>query len=349
MLASIMLAAVTFLPQMILTQNAIAEDKKPEKKVIEKPAENKPAKSKTGSPVDAEENITGDNKSTKDLKSKVPNVIVTIKPIHSIVAAVMGELGKPELLINKNSEHDYALKPSDMQKLQNADIIFYNSLNLESFLINTIPVLNKKTLAVELAASEDITRQKVTESYLSDDKDHDHGNYDQHIWLSPLNAVAIAKQVRKILAIKDPKNRGIYDMNTKNFINKVSEASEKITLKLSPYKNVPFIVFHDAFGYYVKNYGLNQVASVSIDPETPLSAEKISDINFVIKKKHIYCLFADPAFSEDALRKILNSGQQVKISTLDPIGVNLEAGSGLYVNLLNNITDNLLSCIKGND
>ncbi len=274
-----------------------------------------------------------------------PVVVVTIKPIHSLVAAVMGELGKPELLINgKLSEHDYSFKPSDMKKLQSADIIFFTSLDLETFLIHAMPSLQDRTIAVELAASEGVTRQPVHDSDLEVD-DANHGLYDPHIWLSPENAIAMVKQIKKILSLRDKKNRGIYEMNAKKYINKISKTSEKITLKLSPYKNIPFIVFHDAFGYFVKAYGLNQNAAISLTPESPLGAEKISDINALIKRKHIYCVFADPAFGVESFRKIINNPDRVKFGVLDPLGNNLENDENAYLAILDGVADNLLSCL----
>lgn len=277
-------------------------------------------------------------------KNSPPSVVVTIKPIHSLVAAVMGELGKPELLVEgKASEHDYTLKPSDMKRMQSADIIFFTSMDLETFLINAIPALHDGTLAVELAASDGVVRQQVRESDM-EVTEHAHGLYDPHIWLSPENAIAMVKQIKKILSLKDKKNRGIYEINAKNYINKISKASEKITLKLSPYKNVPFIVFHDAYGYFVQSYGLNQTAAVSVNPESPLGAEKISEINGVIKRKHVYCVFADPAFGEESVRKILNNPDRVKIATIDPIGNSLEKGENAYLTIMDGVADNMLSC-----
>lgn len=282
----------------------------------------------------------------ENTKSSPPAVVVTIKPLYSLVAAVMGEVGKPELLIDgRNSEHDYSLKPSDTKKIQNADILFFNSLDMETFLIKTIPLLSDKTLAVELAASDGIKRNQPHDSDLGIDENN-HSIYDPHIWLSPENAIAMVKQIKKILSLKDKKNRGIYEMNAKNYINKISKASEKITLKLSPYKNVPFIVFHDAYGYFVKFFGVNQTAAVSLNPETTLSAEKISDINGVIRRKHVYCVFADPAFDTNSMKKILNNPDRVKIGVLDPIGTTIEKSESTYLAIIEGIADNLLSCFN---
>ncbi len=283
-----------------------------------------------------------EEKPDAEKKSSPPAVVATIKPIHSLVSAVMGEIGKPELLIEGQvSEHDYTFKPSDMKKVQSADVVFFTSMDLETFLVQAIPSLNKGTLAVELAASDGVTRQAPLDSEFDG---HEHGSYDPHIWLSPENAIAMVKQIKKILAMKDPKNRGIYEMNAKKYISKISASSEKITLKLSPFKNVPFISFHDAYGYFVKSYGLNQVAAVSLNPESALGAEKISDINAVIKRKHVYCVFADHSYNEDSVKKILNNPDRVKLATLDPLGGGLEKGEGAYIAILDGIANNLLSC-----
>lgn len=275
-----------------------------------------------------------------------PVVVVTIKPIHSLVAAVMGEIGTPELLIDgKISEHDYAMKPSDMKKIQNADVVFFTSMDLETFIVRAIKSLREGAIAVELGASEGVIRQQAGELEYGDDK-HVHGSYDPHIWLSPENAIAMVKQIKKILSIKDPKNRGIYEMNASKYIKKIATASEKITLELSPYKNIPFITFHDAYGYFVKSYGLNQAAAVSLNPEAALGAEKVSDINGLIKRKHIYCVFSDPAFSDASIKKILNNPDKVKIVTLDPVGTGIEKGEGAYLAILDGISKNLLACFN---
>ena len=117
-------------------------------------------------------------------------------------------------------------------------------------------------------------------------------------------------------------------------------------MELSPYKNVPFITFHDAYGYFVKSYGLNQAAAISINPEAALGAEKISDINSLIKRKRVSCVFADPAFSEASVKKILNNPDKIKVITLDPIGTSVEKGEGAYLTILEGVSKNLLACFN---
>jgi zinc transport system substrate-binding protein len=288
--------------------------------------------------------LSEEKKPESPAKNSPPVVVVTIKPLHSLVSAVMGELGKPGLLIDgKISEHDYKITPEDTRKLQGADIIFFDSLDLEKFLIGTIPSLRDGAVAVELAASDGVVRQNPLNSDLEDDERRQL-LYDPHVWLSPTNAIAMVKQIKRMLSIRDPKNRGVYELNAKNYINKISKSSEKITLQLSPYKNLPFITFHDAYGYFVQHYGLNQIASVAAYPDAKLNAERISDLNSTIRRKHVYCLFADPAFDEEALRKLIKNPERIKITTLDPIGNGLEKGEGEYLRVMEAVASNMLSC-----
>lgn len=292
----------------------------------------------------AQTSFAKDEDTAKSSIPSPPNVVVTIKPIHSMVSAVMGDLATPTLLLDKSkSAHDYTLKPSDMKKIQAANVIFFVSMDLEHFLVNTIPSLKKGTVTVELAASKGVSRRPVSSA---EPDGHEHSAYDPHVWLSPENAIAMIKQISKVLSALDSKNRGIYEVNANNYIKKISEASEKITLSLSPYKNVPFVTFHDAYGYFVKQYGLNQASAVSINPEIQLSAERISGLNYVIKNRHVYCVFADPEFPQDSVKKLLNNPDRVKIGMLDAIGIEEKPGESAYIAIMQNISKNLLSCFQ---
>jgi zinc transport system substrate-binding protein len=265
-----------------------------------------------------------------------------VRPIHSLVAAVMGELGAPGLLIDGSaSGYGFKPQPDDIKKMRDADIIFFNSLDMESFIAGAIPSLRAGAVTVELAASEGVVRQELLDSDVEFQR---RAVYDPHVWLSPVNAIAMVKQIAKLLAIKDPKNRGVYEVNARKYINKISKTSEKITLELSPHKNAPFIAFRNAYGYFVKNYGLNQVAAVAVNPGANLSAENIGDINSAIRRKHIECVFADQAFDVEAVKKILKNPEKVRIVTLDPFGNGIEKGEGAYLAILEGLASNMLSC-----
>ena len=88
-----------------------------------------------------------------------PSVLVSIKPLHSIVAAVMGDTGAPGLLLTgAASPHSYALKPSDARKLAQADIVFWTGPELETFLATPIRNLASKARVAALGTAQGVTR-----------------------------------------------------------------------------------------------------------------------------------------------------------------------------------------------
>ncbi len=106
-------------------------------------------------------------------------VIASIKPVHSLVAAVMEGVGNPELLVEgAGSPHTYSLKPSQANKLQEADLVFWMSHDLEAFLENSIESIAKNAKAVSLMDAHDLIKLNFREGGAFDA--HDHDDHDDH-------------------------------------------------------------------------------------------------------------------------------------------------------------------------
>ena len=107
------------------------------------------------------------------------NVVASIKPVHSLVAGVMQGVGTPSLIIEgAGSPHSYALKPSQARQLQNADLVFWMSHDLEAFLEKSIEGIAANATAVALADSHGIKKLAFREGGAFDA--HDHGDHDDH-------------------------------------------------------------------------------------------------------------------------------------------------------------------------
>ena len=116
---------------------------------------------------------------TASAVAEVPKVVATIKPIHSLVAAVMGDLGSPTLIVKgAASPHTYSLKPSEAGAIEAADIVFWTGHGLEVFLEDSLSTLAPTATLVELADSPGITLLPVREGGAFDA--HDHGGEDDH-------------------------------------------------------------------------------------------------------------------------------------------------------------------------
>ena len=275
-----------------------------------------------------------------------PRVVVTIKPIHSLVAAVMEGVAEPTLLVKgANSPHAYVLRPSDALALNDASVVFWVGKTLETSFDKPLRALAKDARVIALIDSKRLERLKVRHSgaWETDDHDHtedEHADFDPHIWLDPRNAMRIVEVVTTELASVDPGNAAVYIRNKDAILTKLAVLDKELNAGLKPVAATPYIVFHDGYQYLEKRYGLNAVGSVAVDPQRSPGARRIRDIREKIERANVRCVFVEPQFSESIVRVIVE-GTNAKLGVLDPIGVELKAGPDLYFQLMRDMAKSL--------
>lgn len=281
---------------------------------------------------------------------QVPNVVVSIKPLHSLVAAVMGNLAKPALIVKQaGSEHGYALKPSDARLLAKADIIFIANPNMEFFLVKPIENLGLKDRTIALSQAPKIELLPIREGGLfeSDEDGHDHAHaMDFHFWLDPENAEKVVSYIANVLGVKDPEHQAIYAENAANYNRQLVKLEEDIRQSVSAIKDKNFIVFHDAYQYFEHRFGLHAVGSVALDPERQPGAKRLNAIRQTIVDQNVVCVFAEPQFP-NKLVDIIVEDTPAKVGLLDPLGQTFPEGAPLYPELIRNLSDNLVQCLSG--
>jgi len=310
--------------------------------------------------------------------TETTGVISTIQPINSLVSAVIGNTGKTISIIPaEQSPHDFKLKPSDVKVLQNGNIIFYVSNHLESSVTKVFKNLPKNIKLINLMEESGINHLAIRDNAAWERHDHhgddhddhdkhgkkhdDHDDHDKHgkkhddhddhekeddvhIWLSPDNAIKIVQKVNKVLSLYFPENSKIYNQNTTKFIDKIRNLKMELIKELSPIKNKPYIVFHDAYQYFEKTFELNAVGSVALEGDIASSPKQISFIKDKIIKSKASCVFQEPQF-DSKLVKIVVEGTNAKIGTLDPLGVNITGNKDFYLQLLTNMAKSLKECL----
>ena len=310
--------------------------------------------------------------------TETTGVISTIQPINSLVSAVIGNTGKTISIIPaEQSPHDFKLKPSDVKVLQNGNIIFYVSNHLESSVTKVFKNLPKNIKLINLMEESGINHLAIRDNAAWERHDHhgdDHDDHDKHgkkhddhddhekhgkkhddhddhekeddvhIWLSPDNAIKIVQKVNKVLSLYFPENSKIYNENTTKFIDKIRNLKMELIKELSPIKNKPYIVFHDAYQYFEKTFELNAVGSVALEGDIASSPKQISFIKDKIIKSKASCVFQEPQF-DSKLVKIVVEGTNAKTGTLDPLGVNITGNKDFYLQLLTNMAKSLKECL----
>lgn len=295
-----------------------------------------------------------------------PDVVASIKPVHSLVASVMAGVGEPTLIVKGSaSPHTYALKPSDAGALESADIVFWTGHGMELFLADALETLATGATVVELAESPGITLLPVREGGAfeahahegeahgeeehdheeHDGHDHGHEEGDMHFWLDPQNARLMVTQIAATLAEADPENATAYQANAEAELVKLDALEAELAATLAPVTDKPFIVFHDAYQYFEARFGLNLAGSVTVTPDVMPGAARIDELKAKVAELGATCVFAEPNF-EPTIIAAITEGSPARSGVLDPEGGALAEGPDLYPNLLRGLADSLVDCLN---
>lgn len=301
-----------------------------------------------------------------------PVVITSIKPVHSLVAAVMDGVGQPELLIKgAASPHGYQMKPSQAADLQNADVVFWIGHELEAFLEKPLETIATGAQSVPLIDANGVEKlepreggafehhdhhhegeaheDEAHEGHAGEEHAHEHGHeeIDPHVWLDPENAKAFVTQIVSVLSAADPANAETYAKNGEAETAKLDALIAEVNDTLAPVQGRSFIVFHDAYHYFEDRFGMEAAGSITINPELAPGAERLSEIQTKLKSLDAACVFSEPQF-EPKVVSVAIEGSNARPGVLDPIGANLEDGPDLYFELLRNLATSMRDCLSDN-
>ena len=288
-------------------------------------------------------------------------VVTSIKPIHSLASLLMDGIGTPKLIVDgSNSPHNFTLKPSHAKMLQNADLVFWVGEDIETFLEKPLGTVAKKAKKIELMEISQLKKLKFREKNIfeghddhghgkkddhghgkKDDHGHAHGEHDPHVWLDPLNAKVILKVMAKNMKIMDKKNSAKYDANLKKANAKIDGLISEINKVIN--KKAKYVVFHDAYQYFERRFGLKTLGALTLNTDVLPGAEQLKDIRKVIKKENAKCIFSEPQFNPKIIKAIAKD-TNIKTGVLDPLGADLKNNKDLYFKLLNNLSSSLRKC-----
>ncbi len=283
--------------------------------------------------------------------SAAPRVVVDVPPVHSLVAAVMQGVGRPQLLISGGrSPHDYALRPSDARALAGADVIIWVGEGLDGMLAKPIASLGASARVLDLSQLPGIERLPLRHGGIwSADGTAQHealqaGAIDPHLWLDPGNARRIVATTAALLAEADPADAARYRANAAAAERRITLLQAALERQLAPVRQRPFIVFHDAYHYFDHAFGLHAVGALSIDPEQPPGARRLLELRRLIQAHGAVCVFSEPQFPSPLLAAITD-GTSVRHGVLDPLGAALPPGPDLWFEVMHALADNLTSCL----
>ena len=293
--------------------------------------------------------------------AEAPKVVVSLKPLHSLVAGVMAGVGEPLLLIQGGgSPHGYTLRPSEARMLSEAQLVVWVGPRLESFLEKSLSTLAGKARQLELSRELETEMLPVREggfweTHASDEghgpgdagepAHHLHGERNQHLWLDPLLAKQIVARTAAVLTDIDPVHAQQYRHNAARVQTRLDTLHAGLKTRLAPVRTIPYIVFHDAYPYFEAAYGLNAVGSVTLTVDRKPGARRIEKIRKKIRELNARCVFSEPQFEPRLVATVIE-GTGARTGILDPLGAALPSGEECYFQLMNDLADNLLAGLQ---
>jgi len=287
-----------------------------------------------------------------------PKVIASIMPVHSIVASVMGDVGTPDLLLSgKNSEHTASLSPEQISELGKADVVFMIGGGLEHKLgqvSGTEAVNGKKFFA--LTGAPGIKTLKIREGgafeadddeelpATTDDQYEFAKKYNVHIWLDPENAKVMTKAIAAVLGKIDSEHAKTYQANAETYLASLDQLEKDISAETKSIQGKHFIVFHDAYPYFEKRFGLEALGSISDANAASPSARRLKEIRDKIAAANAVCVFREPQFDAKFVR-IAMEGTNAKAGVLDVMGFDVTPGPKAYEKMMRNLAKSARDCL----
>ena len=282
-------------------------------------------------------------------------IVVTIKPLYSLVAQLTEGIEEPVLLMKTiQSPHHYNMRPSERRLLSDAKMIVWLGPNLESYLDKIIKQHGQAMVVTAIQADGLVLLEKrgrpTHDHHVDVDHEHQKGKdnipatdkLDPHIWLSTRNAVAISRQIAEQLIALDPDNKNKYETNLDRLVEKIDEVAASLATTFSN-TDEPYIAYHDAFQYFEHENGLNYAGSISFDEETSSSLKHLREISDSIEQNNIHCLVYQPP--EPAIIGTLVKHTSANAVALDPLGLEAENPADAWFEIMQTIAADLHQCL----
>lgn len=241
-------------------------------------------------------------------QEKLP-VVASFSILGDFVREIGGDRVAVSTLVGPDGDaHVYSPTPADAKTVAGAKLVVVNGLKFEGWLTRLIK--SSGTKATVATATKGI---KPLE--LDDDHDHGHGHghghggEDPHAWQSIANAKIYVGNIRDALIAADPAGKAVYEANAVAYQTKLDalEAEVKAAVARIPVDRRKAITSHDAFGYFVKAYGIAFIAPQGVSTEAEASAKDVARIIRQIKAEKVPAVFLEnitnPRLAEQIARE----------------------------------------------
>jgi zinc transport system substrate-binding protein len=260
----------------------------------------------------------------------IPRVLVSIKPIHSLVSALLHDVAEADLLLTGlESPHTHQLKPSEAMRLHSADVIIWVGPALESFLAKHLRALHDKTIIT-----------------LTHD-DHENVSHDLHTdphrWLDPILAIADSRTIARHLIARYPYLEPVITKNLDTLTRKLLSLDQELLQLFQGSHEISAILFHDAWSYFTRRYQLEIHGIINPQPHSQPGVRHLNNLQQTLSSQGTRCLLIEPQFKPRYLQT-LSANPSIAVRIIDPLATNEAAGIDAYFNMMHSNASVFAQC-----
>lgn len=246
------------------------------------------------------------------------NVMASFYPMYDFAVKIGGDRVNVKNMVPAGTEpHDWEPATKDITGLEKADVFVYSGAGIEHWVEDVLKSLKNSNLTVT-EASSGISLLKEEEHEDAQSEDHEHGEFDPHVWLSPLNAKKEMENIKDAFVKADPANEAYYQANYDIYASKFDELDKKYKDTLSPLPNKSVVVAHEAFGYLCNAYGLTQMGIEGLTPDSEPDPARMAEVIDFVKDNKVKTIFFEDLVSPKVAETIAKE-TGAKTEVLNPL------------------------------
>lgn len=284
--------------------------------------------------------------------AKAPVVVVTVRPLTALVAAVMQGIGAPTTLIPTDQRPEtFTLNNQDEDTLRQADLVFWVGPSLEASLVQ--PFANLE-IGARIAELDDTPGLLVFQRRHGGEWDSPvalgqaaapaHGDVDGHIWLDADNVKLLIGRIAEALIDLDFPDAEVYRNNAENLRKRVDALDRELDDSLAALHDRPFLQVHDDFQYFEARYNLTGVGTVGLEVEAQ-PANQMNALVARVARLHAVCVVGDePGDSVDL--QAIETAAGIRTALIDPYGADYSESPDLYFETMRDIAAQFAHCLS---
>lgn len=238
-------------------------------------------------------------------------VAVSLQPYLNVVSEIGGEQVEVVAMLPPGADpHTFEPKPASLKEFARASVYFSDGSGMDEAWLPRFKGVNKNVNVVPVSKGV---------SWMEEDEHHgDSKELDPHLWTSPLQMMQVAENVCEALIALDSTHRDLYRKRANNLIFKLKKLDVELRKSITklPGESRSFIVFHPAYGYFARDYGMKQL-TVEVDGKEPKPRDLMNLVK-TGKANNVHIVFVQPQFSKRSAAT-LASELDAKILTTDPL------------------------------